>query len=98
MEGQNYLFTPPYSKPYVDMSYTLSANTYSCMLSHHIRTGPEQSSALVCAPLATPRAQLEGVVLTAGRKNNRATFGPVGSFGSYGPVRPLQSHGMKEMV
>ena len=93
MEGQIYLFAPPSSKLYVDISCTLSANTYSCMLSHHIRTDPEQSSALVCVPVVTPRAQLEGVVLPAGRKNNRATFGPVGSFG---PVRPLQSHGIRD--
>ena len=45
------------------------------MLSHHIRTDPKQSSALVCVPVVTPGAELEGVVPPAGRKNNRATFG-----------------------
>ena len=49
------------------------------MLSHHIRTDPEQNSALVCVPVVTPGGQLEEVVPPAGRKNNRATFGPVGS-------------------
>ena len=63
----------------MQVCHVLSANTFSCTLSHHIRTDPEQNSALVCVPVVTSGDQLEGVVLPAERKNTRATFGPVGS-------------------
>ena len=77
MEGQNYLFASTSSKSYVDVIYIVSQYLIHVCLAIIFEPDPEQSSALICAPVATRRAQLEGVALPAGRKNNRATFGPV---------------------